>query len=601
MSDNCTSTSSATKRLFRVVRPYWYLLVSATMLMIIGVAIELLLPYLTGKIIDAALLENGLIHLKRIVFWFIAICVIMGVFRYFQEYLIGLSNAHILRDLRTKLFNHFIILTPDFYESRRVGELLSRLGSDFTAIQGFLTGSIPAGIRSMVLFFGTLLILLLINIHLTLLALVTIPTMTLATIMFGQWTRKLATRQQDALAEASAIAEETLNGIRTVQSANREAFESGRYCEKLNKLWDVQIKSTRLTSSLGAILLVAQHVASILVLWYGGYLIIKHMLTPGQLVSFMLYTAAMGGAIGTLGGMYVNYQNVLGASVRVFELLGIHPSVKETINAAPLAPIKGSITFQGVSFQYPTSKSQLTLENIHFEVQPGEMIGLVGPSGAGKSTLFSLMLRFYDPSAGIISIDGRDISSIRLNDLRQVISIVPQEIFLFSGTVAENISFYKPNATLKEILAAATAANADEFIGLLKNGYKELVGQRGIKLSAGQRQRIAIARAFIINPAILLLDEATSSLDPESEEKIKCALSNLTKRRTTFVIAHRLTTARQADRILVMDRGRIVGSGTHDALYQSNAIYRKYWILQSLTIQNEDNIKDQFWPLKPSV
>ena len=589
--DSLRAMGPQQKKLWKFVRPYSKTLVIATVLTSISTPIGLLLPLLTGKVIDAALLPGGLAHLRQIILLFIGLCGVLAVLSYGSNYLINSIGVHLLRDLRSSLFSHTIRLSQDFHDSLRTGDLLSRIGSDLTVIQGFLTGTIPTGIPAVITFLCTTIIVFFINFKLAILSFLILLPATVISMVTGRMMRDLSTKQQDALANSTAFAEETINGIRTVQSAGREFLETNRYFDKLGTLLGFQLKNIRWGSTAAALVRAIQLTSTALVLWYGGYLIIRHELSPGQLVSFMLLCGTGMGAVVVFSTIYTNYQSTIGASVRIFEILETQSSIKDPVDAAPASISKGAVTFHNVSFRYPLQKDRLALKGVNIEIQAHEMVGLVGPSGAGKSTLFSLLLRFYDPTEGTISIDGRDLRSIRLKDMRRAIGIVPQDIFLFSGTVADNISYFKPEATPKEVQAAAVAAGADEFIERLPKRYDELVGERGVKLSTGQRQRIAIARAFIINPTILLLDEATSSLDADSEEKVRQALSKLMKGRTTLVIAHRLITARQANRILVMEHGTVVGSGTHDVLYDSNELYRRYWTLQSLSGKDESKIE----------
>jgi ABC-type multidrug transport system fused ATPase/permease subunit len=318
------------------------------------------------------------------------------------------------------------------------------------------------------------------------------------------------------------------------------------------------------------------------VLWFGGWLIARQELTPGELTAFLLYTLQIAGSVGSLGGLWGSYKELRGASARVFELLETPPALSDPPAPIVLSAPRGQVAFKGVSFAYPSGEGRYALQDIDLEIRPGEVVALVGPSGAGKSTLFSLLLRFYDPTSGAVSLDGHDLRSLRLADVRGATGLVPQDIFLFSGTVEENLRYGNPEATTAQVRAAAEAAGAARFIEQLPRGYSEVVGERGVRLSAGQRQRLAIARAFLKAPAVLLLDEATSALDAESEETIQQALTALWAGRAVLVIAHRLATARRADRIVVLDQGRMVGSGTHQDLYATNVLYRRYWELQAL-------------------
>jgi ATP-binding cassette, subfamily B, bacterial MsbA len=568
--------------MWKFLRPYLGRLAVAVCLTTLSAPIGLLLPLLTGKVIDATLLAGGITHLRQIVFLFLGLCVFLSLLSFGSAYLINSTGARLLRDLRSSLFSHVIGLSQDFHDSRRTGELLSRITSDLNQVQTFFVGTIPAAIPALISLFCIVALLFYIQFRLALAAMIIIPPCLLISMAIGRMLRANSTEQQDALADSTAFAEEALNGIRTIQIAGREFLETKRYSEKLGDLLGLQLKGIR-RSTLGSALISAiQLMANTLVLWYGGYLVIKNGLSPGQLVSFMLLIATLRTALVGLSTMYISYQTMVGASVRIFEVLKAKPLIEDLVHAAPASLSNGKIVFENVRFCYPLQKDRLVLRGVHLEIQPNEIVGLVGPSGAGKSTLFSLLLRFYDPSEGSISIGGKDLRSIRLKDVRQAIGIVPQDIFLFRGTIGDNIAYFKPEATAEEIHAAAVAAGADEFIKRLPRRYDEFVGERGIKLSTGQRQRIAIARAFVTNPAILLLDEATSSLDADSEERVRQALSKLMIGRTTLVIAHRLATARQANRILVIEHGGIIGSGTHDVLYETNKLYQRFWELQSL-------------------
>ncbi len=572
-------------QLYSVARPYLGPILLATFIVLLGSGVGLIAPAVAGQVIDAALLEKSLDRLDRVVLTLIAVFAAMGVLGYFELRLMRNTGARMLHDLRARLFGHLIELAPDFYETRRVGELLSRLGTDLATLQSTLTGQIPDGIQALFSFIGTLIILLVLHTKLTLIALAVVPPVVLIAVWYGSKLEKLSTEVQDRLAETSSVAEEVLAGVRTVQAFDRQEHERGRYGTRIAELLKLQFRNASTFGKFVGLMQFAGFSAFGLVLWYGGRLILAGELTPGALTSFLLYTFAIAGSVGTLGGLYAGYREMQGASARVFDLLATRSSIADSPAAEPLGRPAGRVAFRRVEFRYPSTPDRTALAEIDFEVQPGEMVGLVGPSGAGKSTLFSLLLRFHDPAAGAIEIDGRDLRSLRLTDLRRVIGLVPQEIFLFGGTVAENLRYGRLEATDDEVRRAAELAGADGFIRALTRGYDEVVGERGVKLSAGQRQRIAIARAFLKDPAILLLDEATSALDPESEEVVQKALHALLAGRTTLVIAHRLATARRAHRVLVLEDGRIAGCGTHEELFASNPLYRRYWELQALRDQ----------------
>jgi subfamily B ATP-binding cassette protein MsbA len=557
-------------------------LLFSTLLILLDGGVVLAAPRVAGMVVDAAVLRANTDMLNQVTLLLIGLFAGLGVLSFFQDYLLDATGARFLFHLRAQLFEHLVGLTPEFYETRRVGELLSRLGTDLAVVQRSLTSHIPNGIYAVLTFIGTLVILLVLHTKLTLVALAVVPPVILVAVWYGGRLEKMATQVQDALAETSSVAEEALAGLRTVQSFAREEHEVGRYRTRLIDLLKLQLRNTRLLSAFAALLRFAAFSAFAVVLWYGGRLIAQSELTPGELTSFLLYTFSIAGSVGTLGGLYAGYKELRGASTRVFELLDTPPAIQEPSNPFPFARPSGRVACHQVGFSYPSAEGRRALDQIDLIIEPGELVALVGPSGAGKSTLFSLLLRFYDPTEGVIAIENRDLRSLRLADLRQNIGLVPQEIFLFSATVEENLRYGDLKATPEQVRAAAVAAGAEQFIRALPHGYDELVGERGVKLSAGQRQRIAIARAFLKNPAILLLDEATSALDAESEEIIQRALAVLLTSRTTLVIAHRLATARRANRIFVLDQGRIVGSGTHEGLYATNELYRRYWELQSL-------------------
>lgn len=575
-------SSASLRRLLALSRPYLSPLVVATALMLVGSAVALVAPWVAGRVVDAAVLEHSAVELDRVVFLLVGLFALMGLVAFLQISLLRSVGARLVADLRRRLFSRLVTLGPEFYEAERVGELLSRLGADLQVVREALLGELPAGTQAILRFVAVAVILFVLQPHLTVVALLVVPPVILVAVAFGKRLERVSTRVQDALADSSAVAEETLSGVRTVQAFARERHSMGRYESVLARLVGTEIVGARLQGGFAGTTLFAAFSAFALVLWRGGHLMIDGRLTPGELTAFLLYTFSIAASVGELGSLYGATRELKGASVRIFSLLDARPSVVDAPAAAPLEHPEGRIAFEGVVFSYRSSKGRRAVDGLSFEIAPGELVGVVGPSGAGKSTLFSLLLRFHDPSAGRIRIDGRDLREVPLGDLRRAIGIVPQEIFLFGGTVEQNLLFGRPEASREEVRQAAEAAGADEFVRRLPHGYQEIVGERGVKLSAGQRQRIAIARAFLKDPAVLLLDEATSHLDPESEETVQQALAKLLRGRTTLVIAHRLATALQADRILLLDEGRLVASGTHESLYPSSGLYRRYWELQSL-------------------
>jgi subfamily B ATP-binding cassette protein MsbA len=573
------------RRLWALVRPYLRPLLISTALLLASSGVGLVAPRVAGVIVDVALLREGGALLNRVVLLLLGLFAVMGLLNFARSYLLDATGARLLVELRGRLFAHLVRLTPDFYETRRVGELLSRLGSDLTIVQQALTRQVPAGLQACFSFLGTLVVLLVLHTRLTLVTLAIIPPVILLAVWFGQRFEKLATGVQDALAETQAITEEALSGLRTVQAFGREEHEVGRYGLRLGRLLHLELRNARLLGAFGGLVTFAAFSAFTAVLWYGGLLIQRSELTAGELTSFLLYSFSIAASVGTLGGLYAGYKELKGASARVFELLDTEPVILDPPDPVPLGQPAGRVAFDHVSFSYSSGEGRLALEDVDLTVEPGETVALVGPSGAGKTTLFSLLLRFHDPTAGAVRLDGHDLRRLRLEELRRAVGLVPQDIFLFSDTIEANLRYGRPEATAEQVRAAAVAAGADGFIRALPKGYDEVVGERGVRLSSGQRQRIAIARAFLRDPVLLLLDEATSALDAESEEVIQRALGELMAGRTTLVIAHRLATARRARRIFVLDAGRVVASGSHDELFAASALYRRYWELQSLAHQ----------------
>ncbi len=573
------------RRLFGLAREHLWPLVGATTLMLVASGIGLLIPMLAGNVVDTALTEATTSDLRSVVVGLLGLFAALGLVGFFETYLLRATGARLLRDLRRRLFDRLVGLTPGFYDQRRVGELLSRLGSDLTVVQGSLTLQIPSGLQATMRFGGTLIILFLLQTRLTLVALIVVPPVVLVAVYFGGRLQRIATRTRDVTADTSALAEEALAGIRTVQAHAAEARVRARYGDKLAQLLRVQLRNAWLSAGFSGLVTFASFSAFGLVLGYGGQLMLEGRMTAGELTSFLLYTFSIAISVGQLGGLYAGYRELKGASARLFELLDTEPAVDDPAAFVPPAPpfaiTAGSIELRDVHFTYAGATAS-ALDGVSLDVPGGSIIALVGPSGSGKSTLFSLLLRFYATDSGTIAIDGRDLATIPLADLRLSLGIGPQEVFLFSGSIADNLRLGAPDATDAELHQAAEAAGARDFVEQLEHSFETEVGERGIRLSAGQRQRLAIARAFLADPKILLLDEATSSLDPDSEATVQAALERLFVGRTTLVIAHRLATARRADVIHVLDSGHIVASGTHAELYESSELYRRYWTLQSL-------------------
>lgn len=583
-ADEQSSAAVPFRRLYGLARPYLAPLISATVLLLVGSGVSLLWPFLAGRIVDTALDVDARDRLAQLVGGLIVLFAGVGTLYFFQIWLLGGAGARLLRDLRRRLFGHLVGLSVDFYDRRRVGELLSRMGSDLTVVQTALTEQIPSGLQALVRLVGVLTILLVLNTRLTLVALLVVPPVVVLATVFGRRLERVARQEVDAVAETSAWAEEALSGVRTLQAFAAEEQARERYQGRLSHLLAVQLRNVLLYATFGGLMTFGGYTAFALVFGYGAGLMYEGSLTAGELSTFLLYTFMIALSVGQLGSLYAGYRRLRGSSERVFELLDRESAIVDAPSPVPLSESASGLSVRSVGFRYETAE-QPALTDVSLEVEPGELAALVGPSGSGKSTLFSLLLRFYEPQQGEVLLDGRRLRDIALGDLRRPMALVPQEIFLFSGSVADNIRLARPSAGDAEVRAAAEAAGAASFIESLDEGFATEVGERGVRLSAGQRQRIAIARAFLRDPQILLLDEATSSLDPDSEATVQRAIEQLLEGRTTIVIAHRLATARRARRIHVLDQGRLVAAGSHEELYEANELYRRYWLLQSLEKQ----------------
>ncbi len=533
-------------------------------------------------VVDSALVAQSLFLLNRVTMLLLGLFALQAVLGFGQAYLLGWTGERVVANLRTTLYAHLQAMPLRFFANTRIGELLSRLGNDVTTIQNAVTDTLLSLLSNTIMLIGGIVIIFAMAWRLTLVMLAVVPLAVVGMIILGRLVRRLSKQVQDALADTSATAEETLNGIRIVKSFAREPYEVNRYGEGVERLFRISVERVRLNAILGPIIGLIAFSAIALVLWFGSREVIAGRLTPGQLISFLLYTMMVASPIASFTGLYSQFQRALGASERVFELLDTPPEMQDDPDAIVLPRIHGEVCFENVSFDYgDVDAAREVLREIQLSVAPGQVTALVGPSGAGKTTLVNLVPRFYDPTEGRITVDGHDVRGLKMSSLREQIGIVPQETALFSGSVFDNIRYGKLDATREQVEEAARAANAHDFITELPNGYDTLVGERGVKLSGGQRQRVAIARALLKNPRILILDEATSSLDSESEQAVQEALERLMADRTTFVIAHRLSTITNADWIVVLDGGRIVEQGDHETLLaREDGLYRRMHALQ---------------------
>jgi ABC transporter fused permease/ATP-binding protein len=557
----------------------WKFYVGLVFLLFTG-ATALAFPKLMGMLVDCVKNKDNA-EANAIALSLIAILSFQAIFSFFRLSLFVNFTENTLANLRLALYSNLIKLPMSFFSQKRVGELNSRISSDITQIQDTLTTTIAEFLRQFILIIGGVILLATQSLKLTLMMLAVVPLVAVAAVIFGRFIRKYSKNVQDQVAESQVIVEETLQGISNVKAFANEWYEIARYKGKINEIVKIAIKGGQYRGYFASFIIFCLFGSIVAVVWYGVTLSISGEMSVGQLISFVLYSTFVGASFGGIAELYAQIQKAVGATERVFELLEETPENIHANKSTVTDKIKGDVTFKNVAFSYPSRKEIQVLKDVSFSANFGQKIAIVGPSGAGKSTISSLLLRFYDIQSGQILIDGKNIYDYDLENLRGNMSIVPQDVILFGGSIRENIAYGKPEATEEEIFKAAKQANALDFVNGFPEKFDTLVGERGIKLSGGQRQRIAIARALLKNPSILILDEATSSLDSKSEKLVQEALETLMEGRTSIIIAHRLSTIRNADAILVLNEGRISEQGTHKELLGiENGVYKNLSNLQ---------------------
>ena len=569
------------RRLLPFLYPYRFKIGFASFALIVSSTATLVLPAALRQLIDHAFSAAELTRISHYFLLFLAAAAVLGTATAIRFYFVTWIGERVVADVRKAVFDHVIGLSPSFFEQTRTGEVLSRLTADTTLIQTVVGSSVSVAARNAVMFVGGLGLMFVTSVKLSLLVIAAVVFVMIPLIAFGRWVRTLSRKSQDRVADTSARASETLNAVQTVQAFTHEKLDRILFGRSVESSFDIAILRTKARAVMTAAVMFAAFSCIIGIFWIGTLEVNAHLMTAGQLVQFIFYAGIVAGGVGTLSETWGDLQRAAGASERLMELLHVESSVSVVASPKAIAkPARGEVVFDNVTFRYPTRPDTAALRDFSLHVTPGEAIALVGPSGAGKSTVFQLLLRFYATQGGRITFDGIDYADIDPESLRHNIALVAQDPAIFSGTIAENIRYGRPEASDADVRRAAEAAAASEYIERLPQGYETAVGERGITLSGGQRQRLAIARAFLRDAPLLLLDEATSALDSENERLVQTGLNNLMTGRTTIVIAHRLATIQRLKRIVVMDQGRVVAEGSHAELVAHGGLYARLADLQ---------------------
>jgi ATP-binding cassette, subfamily B, bacterial len=572
-------------KIFQFVVPYKWTFVTGMLFLLLSNLTTMSFPLLIGqmtKVIEG----KSTYHINEVTLFFFAVLIIQAILSFIRIYTFAQVSEKAMRDVRQSLYAKIITMPIFHFEKRRVGELMSRITSDITQLQDVLSITLAEFFRQVFTLVGGIALITYLSWKLTLFMLATFPVLVIAAIVFGKFIRKISKKSQDELASTNIIVEETFQSIQAVKSFTNEAYEVNRYTTSLNRVIEAALKAATMRGAFVSFVIFALFGGIVGVVWYGAALVEQGDMILADLLTFIFYTAFIGGSVGGLGDIYAQLQKTIGSSDRILEILQDPSEIDIHAEQDKKAIEFGQISIEDIRFSYPSRPSVEILKGISIDIEPGQKIAIVGTSGTGKSTLAQLMMRFYEPNAGQIKLNGKNIQEYSVQAWRGMLALVPQEVLLFGGTIRENIAYGKPGASQEEIEHAAEQAFAKEFIESFPEKWDTLVGERGVKLSGGQRQRIAIARAILRNPKFLILDEATSALDSESEKWVQSALEELMKNRTSLIIAHRLSTIRSADQIIVMEEGKILEKGNHDSLMKlKNGVYRKMVALQTENLQ----------------
>jgi subfamily B ATP-binding cassette protein MsbA len=565
-------------RLLQYVKPYISRMIVAIFCIILAASANLYVPWILRDVIDKVLTNKDMSLLNTIAIGIVIVFLLRGIFFYGQTYLMSYIGQKVIIDIRDDVYRHLQRLSLSYYEKRQTGKIMSYITNDVAAVQSALVDSMIELVTEGMTLLGSLGAMFYLDWKLSLLTLVTLPLVGQAINVFGKKLRTSSTAVQERAADITSVLQESISSVRIIKSFAREDYEIERFTKENNKNFRAQMKNSQIMATLTPVIEFLAAIGVTMIIWYGGRQVINSALTAGSLIAFLVYAVNLSNPIKRLSRVYGNIQKALAAAVRVFEVLDTKPEIEDMPGATTLSTINGSVALNHLTFEY--KKGEPALRQVDLNINPGQVVAIVGPSGAGKTTIANMIPRFYDPTDGNITIDGIDIKTVTLQSLREQIGIVPQETVLFNGSVYTNILYGKLDASHEEVVDAAKAANAHNFIMDMPEGYDTQIGERGSKLSGGQRQRISIARAILKNPRILILDEATSALDTESEKLVQEAVDKLMIGRTSVVIAHRLSTVQRADLIVVMEKGRIAEKGTHSELLAAEGLYSKLYQVQ---------------------